>query len=839
MKAKILVCKTLFITIFVFISTALFPQKTVNTYFIGNSLTDCIEYSDLQEMVESQGHSMPWGRHMIPGAPLEWIWGHPSDGFSEDPYGYYTNALPNYNWDALSLQPYDRKLSSDSEYSIKFIDLADHYPELQVYIYMRWPGTDDNFPKTADGWNDLWTRPYTGGWDGTNETRDYLEILVDKLRDTLPHIKPVLLIPMGEVMYALNNKMKNGEIPGFSSIWDFYADGSHLTDVGRYMCAVTGYATLFKEDPRGLPVPGGFGTIGDNIKNHIQTTVWEVVTSYAYAGVNEQLVEVISISVSPQSLSLTVQEEFTLSTQIEPSNASNKKIEWSSIDPAIASVNQEGIITGLKSGTTFIVANTVDGGFKDSCEVTVTGTAIPVTSISVTPKTLKTTAGELIDTLEAAISPPEATNKQFQWLSNNTDVASVNNDGIISAANAGIANIIAESVDGNHRDTCVVTVIANQPPVALISASPMSGNAPLTVSFDGTNSFDPDNGDFVLGYDWFFGDESQMETSNSPMHTYNSPGVYTVKLVAMDNHGLRGDTAYMNITVTGPGNVSIHKLPNGQSIIIDGNPESIWSNIQKHKIEIVNLGSVDNDNDLSGSWKALWDNENLYYLIEVIDDQESIDNNTPWSDDAIELYIDGDNSKNTSYDNNDYQLAFLRNDQTTIETGTNSAQNTTGIDHAFTNGTNSYTLEVSIPWSLFGVNPVTGYATGTDIHIVDDDNGDERDAKIAWADHDEIAWKNPSVFGTIYLEGIVTSAFDLNTIDIYIAPNPATDNILVSANDVISNLTITDMTGKQKECVKPGKYKTSINISNLPKGLFIMQVRIKGQGLFMKKFIKK
>jgi len=45
---------------------------------------------------------------MIPGASLSWLWEHSSDGFVEQPHGYPTNALPNYDWDAISLQPFDR-----------------------------------------------------------------------------------------------------------------------------------------------------------------------------------------------------------------------------------------------------------------------------------------------------------------------------------------------------------------------------------------------------------------------------------------------------------------------------------------------------------------------------------------------------------------------------------------------------------------------------------------------------------------------------------------------------------------------------------------------------------
>src|SRR5688500_16689183 len=103
-------------------------QTTKSVYFIGNSVTDAINYNGLDALVESRGNTHNWGRHMIPGAPLQWIWDHPNDGSSEAPYGLYPNALPNFTWNAISLQPFDRPLegSTDSDVTISgnFINRA-------------------------------------------------------------------------------------------------------------------------------------------------------------------------------------------------------------------------------------------------------------------------------------------------------------------------------------------------------------------------------------------------------------------------------------------------------------------------------------------------------------------------------------------------------------------------------------------------------------------------------------------------------------------------------------------------------------------------------------------
>jgi len=85
----------------------------------------------------------------------------------------------------------------------------------------------------------------------------------------------------------------------------------------------------------------------------------------------------------------------------------------------------------------------------------------------------------------------------------------------------------------------------NQPPVAVISANPTSGNAPLTVSFDGTGSSDPDPGDDIAAYSWDLNGDGTYgdSTSPTPTFTYTNPGNYTVRLQVTDKHGATGTSS--------------------------------------------------------------------------------------------------------------------------------------------------------------------------------------------------------------------------------------------------------------------------------------------------------
>jgi PKD repeat protein len=88
-----------------------------------------------------------------------------------------------------------------------------------------------------------------------------------------------------------------------------------------------------------------------------------------------------------------------------------------------------------------------------------------------------------------------------------------------------------------------------QPPVAVAAATPASGNAPLTVQFTGSGSYDPDGQS--LTYSWNFGDGSGVSTLANPAYVYQQKGTYTAVLTVADSGGW-SDTASVLITAASP-----------------------------------------------------------------------------------------------------------------------------------------------------------------------------------------------------------------------------------------------------------------------------------------------
>jgi hypothetical protein len=296
-------------------SLAAGATNSLRVYYIGNSVTDTIRYGSFAKLADTRGVKVTWGRHMIPGAPLEWLYGHPNDGFRENPFGGWQKALNEFAWDAVSFQPFDRHLHGKNKDGEDVGDVAliaklaklaaAKNPDVQVYIYARWPRVtmngkgvpfdkNDYDPAKPGSGNDLsriddyivrWNAKYTGGWDTSNETHDYFETLLREVRKETASLKnPPLLVPVGYVMAELHEQMKAGKIPGWTSIYQFYKDGIHLNEPGSYVVGCTYFAVLLKQSPERLPT-GPYGKISPELAKVIQQTAWRVVQAHPDSGV--------------------------------------------------------------------------------------------------------------------------------------------------------------------------------------------------------------------------------------------------------------------------------------------------------------------------------------------------------------------------------------------------------------------------------------------------------------------------------------------------------------------------------------------------------------------------
>ena len=158
----------------------------------------------------------------------------------------------------------------------------------------------------------------------------------------------------------------------------------------------------------------------------------------------------VSIRISDSSLSMAVGDSEYLSAITSPSR---ENVSWSSNDSSVVSVNNSGQVTAVGAGSATITATITAGGqtYSDSCWVTVVRP-----SISISDSSLSMTVGDS-EYLSATTSP---SGQSVSWNSSNSNAASVNSSGQVSAVGAGSATITAKIWVGGHEysSICNITV---------------------------------------------------------------------------------------------------------------------------------------------------------------------------------------------------------------------------------------------------------------------------------------------------------------------------------------------------------------------------------------------
>ena len=192
--------------------------------------------------------------------------------------------------------------------------------------------------------------------------------------------------------------------------------------------------------------------VGDGTAN-ITATVDGVCATTDAITVTTPVVKVSGVKLSAANLKLAVGgEPSTLTATVEPDNATNKNVSWSSSDPTVATV-VAGVVTPVKAGAATITVTTEDGDHSAACKVTVIQ---PATGITL-DKQKVALVGAAVEQLKAAVVPAEA-NQTVVWKSSNESVATVDQAGKVTPVSKGTATITASTEDGNYSQDCAVTV---------------------------------------------------------------------------------------------------------------------------------------------------------------------------------------------------------------------------------------------------------------------------------------------------------------------------------------------------------------------------------------------
>ena len=164
----------------------------------------------------------------------------------------------------------------------------------------------------------------------------------------------------------------------------------------------------------------------------------------------ERYIEVLSITLNNNSAVLETGQSLSLTATVNPTNATDKTVTWSTTDATVASVS-EGVVTAKAIGSATITAKA--GNKTASCTITVISSA---TGISLNKTSVKIAPGSTV-ILNASVTPSTCTDPVV-WTTTDPSIATVNN-GIVYGIAIGTTTIKASV--GDYSASCTVTVTTN------------------------------------------------------------------------------------------------------------------------------------------------------------------------------------------------------------------------------------------------------------------------------------------------------------------------------------------------------------------------------------------
>jgi|GEM_PF-1113597 len=229
--------------------------------------------------------------------------------------------------------------------------------------------------------------------------------------------------------------------------------------------------------------------IGQNGK--WSTAPFSIYTQRSYLIEIPGVVHVTGVSLDHSQLTLGAQgASYPLKATVTPEKAENPRLQWTSSDPSVATVDDEGVVTPLSIGEAAITVTTEDGGYTDTCLIQVIE-IVPASGIVLDTAELELAIGTS-GMLQATVMPSGATNRRVIWSSSDSSVATVDSSGNVTGLSAGTAIITVKSTDGGFAAEAVVSVVV---PVAGITLEPAfmrlaigEGYGQLMPSFQPTNA---------------------------------------------------------------------------------------------------------------------------------------------------------------------------------------------------------------------------------------------------------------------------------------------------------------------------------------------------------------
>ena len=273
------------------------------------------------------------------------------------------------------------------------------------------------------------------------------------------------------------------------------------------------------------------------------TNVWKIDEGQSYPYLPQFAVVVSEIVLDKAEAELMRGETLRLSATVLPDDARNKTVKWTSSNDKIATVDADGVVKAIAIGEATITATAADGsGMSATCKIKVTPKLVTSIELSKEELTLEKT---FTAQLTATVLPEDADDRSVTWSSGNTEVATVSQEGVVTAVGIGTADITVKANDGSEvLATCKLTVTPK-----LVTAISLS-NEELTIEKTYTKQLtatvlptDADDRSVV----WSSGNEEVATVDETGLITALKVGEASITATANDGSGV---SASCVVTVT-------------------------------------------------------------------------------------------------------------------------------------------------------------------------------------------------------------------------------------------------------------------------------------------------
>ena len=270
-------------------------------------------------------------------------------------------------------------------------------------------------------------------------------------------------------------------------------------------------------------------------------------------------VAVESVSLDKTEAVLKEKETVKLNATVLPENADNKNVHFTSDNDAVATVDDNGLVTALSSGEAVITVITEDGKKTAQCKITVEKEIIQLKTITITNAPAELEKGAQVQLGIKYIPDNTTQSKSVEWKTSDASVAVVSSTGLVTAKKTGTVTITAVSkADSSIQSKVTIKVLSH---ITDVTVTGPSGTLYTDTKYKFTAKITPDDTTDNKAVIWSVSDSNIAQIATDGTLSFKKAG--TVDVIATVK-ATSSNTIIKKLTVTG-----VKRVINVSSVALD------------------------------------------------------------------------------------------------------------------------------------------------------------------------------------------------------------------------------------------------------------------------------